>query len=112
MGERLVGLGHLVRLFLAADRGARVVRRVEDLGLELLGHRLAGALARGLDDPAHRERVAAVRTDLDRYLVGRAADAPRLDLDERGRVAETRLEDLDRRPADRLLGLDERAVDD
>src|SRR5438128_1596565 len=54
MGERLVGLCHLVRLFLAAYGGSGVVHRVEQLALELLGHRLARALARGLDDPAHR----------------------------------------------------------
>src|SRR3970040_1446980 len=68
--EGLVGLGHLVGLFLATDRRAGVVQRVEQLALELVGHRLAGALARGLDDPAHRERVAAVGPDLGGPLVG------------------------------------------
>jgi hypothetical protein len=41
------------------------------------------ARARVADDPARRERVAAVRPDLDRNLVVRAADAARLHL-ERG----------------------------
>src|SRR4051794_11904049 len=67
--ERLVGLSHLVRLFLAADRAAGVVHRVDELTREPVGHRLTWALARGLDDPAHRERTAAIRADLDRHLV-------------------------------------------
>src|SRR5205807_3441943 len=83
MTEGLVGLRHLVGLFLAPNGAAGVVHRVHELARETIGHRLAGALARGLDDPAHRERRAAVRSDLDRHLIGRAADAPGLDLDER-----------------------------
>src|SRR6476661_9264639 len=55
MGERLVGLGHLVRLLLAANGGSGVVHRVHQLAGELLGHRLARTLARGLDEPAHGE---------------------------------------------------------
>src|SRR5437016_6296575 len=58
MGERLVGLGHLVRLLLASNGGTGVVHRVHQLAGELLGHRLARPLARGLDEPAHRERAA------------------------------------------------------
>src|SRR5438067_2884577 len=75
VGERLVGLGHLVRLLLAANGGTGVVHRVHQLTGELLGHRLPRTLARGLDEPAHRERAATGRRDLDGHLVGRAADA-------------------------------------
>ena len=46
------------------------------------------AVARGLDDPAHRERLAARRTNLDRHLIGRAADAARLHFDRRLDVVE------------------------
>src|SRR6266404_1715561 len=49
--ERLVGLGHLVRLFLAPDGGSGIVHRVHQLAGELLGHRLARPLACGLDEP-------------------------------------------------------------
>src|SRR3990172_6533288 len=112
MTKGLVGLCHLVRLFLAAYGGARVVEGVEQLAGELLRHRAARALARGLDEPAPRERGAAGGTDLDRHLVGRATDAPRLDLDERRRVADAGVEDLDGRTADGRLGLVEGAVDD
>src|SRR2546421_11974844 len=80
MGERLVGLGHLVRLLLAANGGTGVVHRVHQLAGELLGHRLARTLARGLDQPAHRERPPARRRDLDGDLIGRAADAAGPDL--------------------------------
>src|SRR5438045_3174348 len=86
VGERLVGLGHFVRLLLAADRGAGVVHRVHQLAGELLGHRLARTLARGLDEPAHRERAATGGRDLDRDLVRRAAHPAGLDLEERRRV--------------------------
>src|SRR2546423_8380112 len=80
VGERLVGLGHLVRLLLAANGGAGVVHRVHQLAGELLGHRLARPLPRGLDEPAHRERATARGRDLDRDLVGRATDAAGFDL--------------------------------
>src|SRR3982074_3399079 len=75
VGERLVGLGHLVRLLLAANGGSGVVHRVHQLTGELLGHRLARPLPRGLDQPAHRERAATGGRDLDRDLIGRATDA-------------------------------------
>src|SRR5438105_13077676 len=81
VGERLVGLGHLVRLLLATDGGTGVVHRVHELAGKLLGHRLARTLARGLDKPAHRERPAARRRDLDGDLIGPAAAAAGLDLE-------------------------------
>src|SRR2546423_7854133 len=104
MGERVVGLGHLVRLLLAANGGTGVVHRVHQLAGELRGHRLARTLARGLDQPAHRERPAARRRDLDGDLIGRAADAAGLDLEQRRRVLHRGLEDLDRGLAGGLLG--------
>src|SRR5438067_7850636 len=112
VGERLVGLGHLVRLLLAADRGTGVVHRVHQLTGEPLPHRLARTLAGCLDDPTHRERAAAIRADLDRDLVRGAADAPRLDLDERRRVLHRGLEDLDRGLPRRLLRALDGVVDD
>src|SRR5207237_6913577 len=99
-------------LLLAADRGARVVHRVHQLTGEPLPHRFARTLARGLDDPAHRERAAAIRADLDGDLVGCAANAARLDLDERRRVLHRGLEDLDRGLPRRLLRALNGVVDD
>jgi hypothetical protein len=50
---------------------------------EAARHRLLAALARGLDQPAHRQRLAAGGTHFDRHLVGGATDAARLHLDHR-----------------------------
>src|SRR5947209_3134422 len=107
MTEGLVGLGHLVGLFFAAHRAAGVVHRVHELAGEPLGHRLARTLAGGLDDPAHGERRASIRADLDGDLVGRAADAPGLHFDQGHRVLERGVE----RAADDVV-LDRRQVGD
>src|SRR5688572_26717055 len=112
VAEGLVGLRHLVDFVLAADGRARVVHRVHELAGELLPHRLARALARRGDEPAHRERAAPVGADLDRDLVGRAADPSGLHLDERRRVLQRGLEDLDTRLAGRRFGARDRVVDD
>ena len=85
---------------------------VDELGGELLAHALAVALAGGLDEPAHAERQAAVAADLDRDLVGGAADAARLDLDDRRGVAQRRLEHLEARALGLGLGAGERLAED
>src|SRR5262245_30337022 len=95
MAEGLVGLGHLVGVLAPLDRSAEAVHRVDELGGELLGHALAAALAGRLDEPADAKRQAPIAADLDGDLVGRAADAAGLDLDDRGRVAEGGLQDLE-----------------
>src|SRR5690242_12931415 len=92
VAEGAVGLGHLVRVLAALDRGAQPVHRVDELGGELLAHALAAALASRLDEPADAERQPAIAPDLDRDLVGRATDAARLDLDDRGGIAQRGLE--------------------
>src|SRR5262245_54441228 len=68
VGEGLVGLGHLVRVVLLLHGAAAEVRRVEELGRELLAHRLLSALRRVLDDPADRQRRPPVGPDLDGHL--------------------------------------------
>ena len=55
--------------------------RVHQLVGEALGHRLLAALAGELDEPADGERAGAARGDLDRDLVGRAADTAGADLE-------------------------------
>src|SRR6266850_5142518 len=112
MTERLIGFGHLVRLFFAPNGATGIVHRVNELAGEAVGHRLPRTLTRGLDEPAHRERGATVGADLDRDLVRRATDTARLDLDERHRVLQGELEDLDARLARGRLSLRESAVDD
>src|SRR5258705_6427047 len=97
MAEGAVRFGHLVRVFTALDSSAEAVHGVDQLLGELVAHALAIPLASRLDEPADAEREAAVAPDLDRDLVGRATDAAGLDLDDRGCVAERRLEDLEAR---------------
>src|SRR4051812_40451558 len=104
MAEGAVRLGHLVGVFAALDGSAEAVHRVDQLLGELVAHALAVPLAGRLDEPADAEREAPVATDLDRDLIGRAADTAGLDLDDRGRVPERRLEDLETRPVGRRLG--------
>src|SRR5436853_4012606 len=82
-----IGLGHALYIFLAFDRSAGVVVGIHDLGGQALVHGFAGATASRHQQPAHRQRLAAVALDLDRHLVGRAADALGLDLDSRAGVA-------------------------
>src|SRR6266545_5566694 len=53
--ERLVGLGHPVRVFLLLDRSAAVLGRVEELAGQPLAHRLLAAAVGRHDDPPHRE---------------------------------------------------------
>src|SRR3954468_23555197 len=95
MAEGLVGLGHLVGVLAPLHGRAEAVHRVDELGGELLGHALPAPLPGGLDEPADAEREPAVATDLDRDLVRGATDAARLDLDDRGRVAQRGLHDLE-----------------
>src|SRR5216683_4778722 len=110
--ESFVAFGHPVGLLFALHRPAGVLRSIKDLEGELLAHTLPAPLPRETHDPAAGERQPALRPDLDRHLVGGAADAPRLDLQQRRGVAQGLVEDLERL----LLGLlgraRERVVDD
>jgi hypothetical protein len=84
--EGLVRLGHLVLVLAALHRGTLTVRGVDQLTDETLGHRVLAALTRVVHQPAKRQRRPAVRLDLDRHLVRRAADAPGANLQQRPRV--------------------------
>src|SRR5216683_341194 len=112
VGESLVAFRHPMGFFLPLDGPARVLGRVEQLERELLRHALPAPLPRETDDPAAGERQATLRPDLDRYLVGGAAHAARLDLQQRGGVAQRRLEHLERLLLRLLAGARKRVVDD
>src|SRR5229473_3429318 len=101
VGESLVAFRHPVGFLFALDRAASVLGSVKQLERELLRHALPAPLPGETDDPAARQRQPALRPDLDRDLVGRATDTPRLDLEQRGGVAKGQVEDLQRL----LLGL-------
>src|SRR4051794_41234256 len=94
MGEGLVGLRHAVDIVLALVGAALLVLRVHELVRKPLGHRLLAALASELDEPADREGPGAAGGDLDRHLVGRAADAAGTDLEHRREGLDRRLEGL------------------
>src|SRR6202453_2211921 len=102
VGEGLVGLRHLVGVLAPLDAGAEAVARVEQLVHEPLGHRLLAAVPGVGDDPAQRERGAARRADLDRHLVGGAADPAAADLERRLDVVQRALQG-DHRVVARLL---------
>src|SRR5512135_2449030 len=59
MGEGLVGLGHLVRVFLLLHRVSLAVGRGDELRGQLLRHRLVLPVTRVADQPADRQRDAA-----------------------------------------------------
>src|SRR5581483_811112 len=96
VAESLVALGHPVGFFLALHRATGVLGGVENLERQLLGHTLPAPLAGKPNDPAPRQGQPAIRPDLDRHLVRRAADPPRLHLEQRRRVADRQLEHLER----------------
>src|SRR5215210_681842 len=81
MRESLVGLRHAVRVLFLLDRIAAIVRRVEQFSCEAVGHSLFAAPARVLHNPANGQRAATLLVNLNRHLIGRTADASRLDLD-------------------------------
>src|SRR5215217_2325360 len=110
--ERLVCVGHAVRVFLLLHRIALALRRRDHFGGQLLGHRLLVAVARVADQPAHRQRRAALRTHLHRYLIGRATDAAALHLDDRLQVRQRLLEDVHARLARAVLHEVHRGVED
>src|ERR1700757_1236214 len=96
VGEGLVGLRHLVGILAPLYAGAEAVAGVEQLVHEPLGHGLLPAVPGVGHDPAQRQRGAAGRADLDRHLVGGAADAAALDLQGRLDVVQGALEGDDR----------------
>src|SRR5687767_6055422 len=83
VSEGLVGFCHAMRVFALAHGGAAVLGRIHELVSQAERHRLLAAIARGFDEPAHRESLAALRTDFDGHLVGGATDATRLHFDDR-----------------------------
>src|ERR1051326_3946993 len=86
--EGAVGFRHPVRVLALLDGVPPIVRRVEQLRREPLGHGLFAALARRRDDPGDAERLAPRAAHLDRHLVGGAADAARAYFDRRHHVVE------------------------
>ena len=112
MGEGPVGLGHLVGVLAALHGSAEPVGGIQDLVHEPLGHGLLAAGAGEADEPAHGQCGLAPRFDLDRHLVGGAADATGLDLNGGLDVVEGPLQGLDGVLAGLGAGALEGVVDD
>src|SRR5215213_1288923 len=112
VGEGLVGLRHAEDVVSALVRAALLGLRVEQLVRQPLRHRLLAPVARELDQPADRERARPAGGNLDRHLVGGAADAARLDLEHRRQRLDRGLQRLDRVAAGALAEDRQRVVDD
>src|ERR1700693_3466581 len=110
VGESLVAFRHPVGFLFALDRAASVLGGVKQLERELLRHAFPATLPGETDYPAPRQRQPALRSDLDRDLVGRATNTPRLDLEQRGGVAKGQVEHLQRLLLGLLAGAAERLV--
>src|SRR5258708_29708802 len=76
--EGLVRIRHAVRVFLLLHCIALALRRRDDLGRQLLAHRLLVTLAGVENQPAHPRPRAALRTHFDGHLIGCAPDAAAL----------------------------------
>src|SRR4051812_26470961 len=112
MREGAVRLGHAVRVLALLHRIAAVLRRVHQLARKARGHRLFGAAASRGDQPADGKRLGALRADLDRDLVGRAADPAAADLDARLHIVERVMEHADRLALEAGFDAFEGAIDD
>src|SRR6266705_370467 len=83
MCEGLVGLRHAVHVFLFLDRSAAGIGGVNQFIREFVGHRLARAFTRILQQPANRQRLPPERVHFHRTPVFRAAQAPLFHLQHR-----------------------------
>src|SRR5579863_3111946 len=110
--EGLVGLSHAVHVFLLLDRSAAIIGGIQQLVSQLVYHALLAAAAAVGQDPANRQRGAAVGIDLDRDLVVGAADAAGLHFQHRLGVLDGLLEQLDSLVAALLLKLLHCVVED
>ena len=80
--ERLVRLGLLVHILATLYGVAGVVGSVQNLACQTIRHIALAALAGKHDQPAQSQRLTALRANLERNLIGRAANAASLDIPE------------------------------
>src|SRR6266404_7901643 len=94
MRECLIGFRHAVHVFLLLDGRAAIVGGVQQLVGELVDHALLATAAGIGNQPADRKRGAPVSVDLDGHLVVGATDAPGLHFEQRLRILDRLLEQL------------------
>src|SRR6188768_2670855 len=90
MRERFVRLRHAVDVVFPLPGAALLLVGVEDLAGETLGHRVLATGPGELNEPADRQGAGATGGDLDRHLVGGAADAAGANLEHRGQLFDRR----------------------
>src|SRR3989304_4485070 len=78
-----VGLGHSMRIFPFLNGGALSLESFGEFIGQFFGHGLAFPGLGRLYQPGQRQEKSALRLDFHRHLVGRAADTPGLDLEQR-----------------------------
>src|SRR6185295_5237091 len=94
--ESFIGFRHAVDVVFFLDGAAAQIGRVVQLIGQLLGHALFRAGARVLQDPANRQAGSAIVGNFYRHLIVGAADATRLDFEQRLAVLHGLLEELQR----------------
>src|SRR5882757_7673056 len=112
MSERLVGVGHFVRVVLLLHGVAAKLRCVDQLGREALAHRLLATVARVRHQPTHGQSHATLGANFDRNLVGGTTNAAALHFQLGLDVVERLAEDLERVFFEAALNDVEGAVDD
>src|SRR5918911_1997715 len=111
MRKRFVGFRHAMRIFFLLDGVAAIVRGVENLSGQPVGHGFLAPPARVTDNPANCERAPPLLVDFDRDLIGRAADPARFDFDCRPDVIHRALKDFERLFAGLFADLCERVIE-
>src|SRR6266853_6662761 len=92
--EGLVGLRHAMRILAIPDGRAAILGRLHQLVRQAKRHGFFAAATSSLDDPAHRQCLAAGGPYFNRNLVRGATDTARLHFDHRLHVVERRGEHL------------------
>src|SRR5215469_11880019 len=93
--KRLICFRHAVHIFLLLDGGSTAVGRVEQLIAQLVDHPFLAPRPRITNNPADGQRRPAVRIDLDRHLIVRTTNAAGLHFEQRLRILDGFLEQLD-----------------
>lgn len=80
MCKSLVGFSHTVCLVLLLDCSAGVIESIHNLSGKFLSHGSLAALSRVESDPTQAECLTTLGANLQRHLIGGAADTLSLDL--------------------------------
>ena len=110
MAECLVGFCHSVHFFLTLNGCACIIDGIHNLICKAIFHSLLGTIAGEGGQPAKRQRLSSVRTNLDRYLICSTADTSCLYFQNRHDVVHCFLESINSLLACLFLDLSKCAV--